>query len=183
MFGQGHQHFLERLEAVPQGTVPKKLAKRVTSEDLNAPEKLEQALFTPWERRDPTQSFRWDPLEDRRYALRFEDPSTDEGLTMHGANRLASLAIPLLPALPVRVRGKIQLSTVGTEWIAGTGLCVSWPIWSRPASLKAIVAMFASNGKDLTGSAGLGITRIYRAERISVGKFFNFTRALPVRET
>jgi hypothetical protein len=180
MFGQGHQHFLERLETVPKGIPPKELAKRVAPADLNAPEKLEQALFTAWERRDSTQSFRWDPLEDRRYALRFEDPSTDKGMTMHGANRLASLALPLLPAVPARVRGKIQLKAVGTGWIPGVGLCVSWPIWSRPARLKSIVAMLASCGEGLAGLEGLGIMRIYRAERISVGKFFNFTRALPI---
>jgi hypothetical protein len=180
MFGQGHQHFLERLEDVPKGTLPKELAKRATLTDLNAPEKLEQALFSPWERRDATQSFRWDPLEDRRYALRFEDPSTDKGMTMHGANRLASLALPLLPVVPARVRGKTQLSAVGTAWVPGTGLCVSWPIWSRAARLRSIIAMLASAGEDLKGRDGLGIIRIYRAERISVGKFFNFTRALPI---
>jgi hypothetical protein len=60
------------------------------------------------------------------------------------------------------------------------GLCVSWPIWSRPARLKSIVAMLASCGEGLAGLEGLGIMRIYRAERISVGKFFNFTRALPI---
>ena len=79
----------------------------------------------------------------------------------------------------MRVRGKIQLSAVGTEWIQGVGLCVSWPIWSRLASLKAILAMLANCG-DLRSSEGLGIIRIYRAERISVGKFFNFTRASPI---
>src|SRR5712691_3833221 len=119
----------------------------MTAADLNAPEKLAQALFSAWDRRDSTQSFRWDPLEDRRYALRFEDPSTDKGMTMHGANRLASLALPLLPAVPARVRGKIQLNAVGTGWIPGAGLCVSWPIWSRPASLKSIVAILASCGE------------------------------------
>jgi hypothetical protein len=180
MFGQGHQHFLERLEDVPKGTLPKELTKRATLTDLNAPEKLEQALFSPWERRDATQSFRWDPLEDRRYALRFEDPSTDKGMTMHGANRLASLALPLLPVVPARVRGKIQLSAVGTALVPGTGLCVSWPIWSRLARLRSIIAMLASAGDDLKGRDGLGIIRIYRAERISVGKFVNFTRALPI---
>lgn len=179
MFGQGHQHFLERLDAVPKGKVPKKLAKRVTADELNAPEKLERALFFAWERRDPTQSFRWDPLEDRRYALRFEDPSTDEGTTVHGANRLASVALPLLAAVPVRVRGKIRLGAVGTGWTSGR-VYISWPIWSRPASLKSIVAMLASPDEDLKGRDGLGVIRIYRAERISVGKFFNFTRALPV---
>jgi hypothetical protein len=180
MFGQGHQHFLERLEGVPRGIVPKKLAKRITPGELNSPEKLGHALFSAWERRDPTQSFRWDPLEDRRYALRFEDPSTDEGMTMHGANILASLALPLLPAVPTRVRNKIQLGAVGAAWIPGTGLCISWPIWSRPARLKSIVAMLASSDEDLKGRDGLGIISIYRAQRISVGKFFNFTRASPI---
>jgi hypothetical protein len=67
-----------------------------------------------WTRRDSTQSFRWDPAEDRRYALRFADPSTDKGLTVHGANRLACIALPLFTAVPMRIRGAIRLMCLGS---------------------------------------------------------------------
>jgi hypothetical protein len=178
MFGQGHQHFLERLETIPKGIPPKELVKEVTQADLNSLGKIEEAVFAAWNRRDRTQSFRWDPLEDRRYALRFEDPSSDKGMTIHGANRLASLALPLLPAMPRRERGEVRLYAIGTRWSPGGGLQVSWPIWTRPATLRSVLAMVAVCGnEDLC--PGLGISAIYSSERISVGKFFNFTRALP----
>ncbi len=176
LFGQGHQHFLDRLESVPKGTPPKELANSVSADDLNAPKKLGEALLQPWARKDRTQSFRWDPLEDRRYALRFEDPSTDKGMTVHGANRLASLALPLLTSVPVRSRGEMRLAALGTEWGPRGVLAIWWPIWRRPASLRTIQEMLG--GCD--GCPGLGIESIYKAERISVGKFFSFTRALPM---
>lgn len=177
MFGQGHQHFLERLEHVPKGLPPKDLEKKITAEDLNSPSKLAQALFQRWERSDRTPSFRWDPAEDRRYALRFEDPSEDKGLTVHGANRLASLALPLLTAIPKWERGEVRLRALGTSWDSN-GLHVLWPVWSQPASLKSVVRMVAGCGLSRP-FPGLGIIAIYRSERISVGKFFNFTRGVP----
>jgi hypothetical protein len=178
MFGQGHQHFLGRLNTVPQG-VPN--GSPMTQSELNSPAMLEQALFRTWERKDRTQSFRWDPLEDRRYALRFEDPSSEKGLTVHGANRLASLALPLLPAVPTWERGEVRLYAVGTNWEAGSGVCVRWPIWSRPATLGSVLMMLAGCGTH-EALPGLRLIDIYRSERISVGKFFSFTRALPTRQ-
>ncbi len=182
MFGQGHQNFLERLEAVPKGLPPKELQNETTAQEFNSANKLEKALFEPWERRDRTQSFRWDPLEDRRYALRSEDPSTDKGLTVHGANRLACLALPLLTAVPVRERGEVRLYAINTKWQDGS-LVIRWPVWSRPARLKAIVFMLAGCGVDFPFggySQGLSIMEVFVSERVSVGKFFNFTRAVPV---
>ena len=128
LFGQGHQHFLERLENVAKGVPPKDSQKELTERYLNSVDRLEEALFTRWDRKDRTQSFRWDPLEDRRYALRFEDPSSDKGMTVHGANRLASVAIALLPAVPRKERGEVRLYAVGTSWNRGSGLRVCWPI-------------------------------------------------------
>ncbi len=172
MFGQGHQHFLERLETVPKGLPPKELAKEKIPPELNSPAMLAAALFQSWERKDRTQSFRWDPQEDRRYALRFEDPSSDKGLTVHGANRLGALALPLLTSVPVRMRAEIRLSAVATGWLANGGLAVTWPIWTRAASLKAIVSLLAGGV-----TPGFGILGTYQSERISVGKYFSFTRA------
>lgn len=178
MFGQGRQYFLERLESVPKGLPPTELANEVTAEDLNSPAKLEHALFHRWVRQDRTQSFRWDPLEDRRYALRFENPSDDKGLTVHGANRLASLALPLLTAVPRRERGEVRLFALTTSWDSGS-VIISWPVWSRPASLKSVVRMLAGCGISKP-CGGLGVLAIYRSERIGVGRYINFTRAVPV---
>ncbi len=177
LFGAGRQNFLEQLEAVANGTPTSESRDEMGTEDMNSPMRLEEALFQPWNRKDKTQRFRWDPIEDRRYALRFKDPGGDKGLTVHGANRLAILALPLLTAVPVRERGEIRLYALTTKWHHGS-LVVQWPVWSRPASLKAVIRMLAGCGLD-EPVAGLGIKEIYTAERISVRKFFNFTRAVP----
>ena len=177
MFGQGHQNFLERLESVPRGVPPRELRGEVTTDDLNSPKKLEEALFQSWDRADPTESFRWDPQEDRRYALRFHNPSGDKALTVHGANRLAALALPLLTAVPIRERGEVRLYAVTTKWEAN-GIVVRWPVWSHPATLAAVRRMLAGCGVQ-ERAAGLHLVRVYRAHRISAGKFFNFTRATP----
>ena len=87
MSGAGHQHFLKTM---------RDLAKMTTRSDL------ERSLFQPWEYTDDKPSLRWDPADDRRYALRWKEPSGDPILTMRGANRLAIEALPLFPTAPVR---------------------------------------------------------------------------------
>jgi hypothetical protein len=72
------------------------MAKRRPPPDLNTPAYLHTALFVPWSRSDETDGFRWDPAEDRRYALRFKNPSGDSGRTVHGANRLACVGLAAL---------------------------------------------------------------------------------------
>jgi hypothetical protein len=174
----GQQGFFDRLENVPKGNPSKS---GPGSAYLNSPARLGEAVFTAWNRKDSTDGFRWDPLEDRRYALRFNDPSPEgAGATVHGANRLAALAIPLLTAVPRRQRGEVRLLAVGVEARRGGPLTVRWPIWSRPASLRAITFMLAGCG--VAGPyRGLGIITTYVSSRISVEKYFNFTRAVNER--
>jgi hypothetical protein len=177
MFGQGHQHFLERLESVPKGLPPRSLRDQLTEDELNSPEKLERALFHAWDRNDPTPSFRWDPVEDRRYALRFGNPSGDKARTVHGANRLAAIALPLLTAVPKPERGQVRLHAIGTESSQVGQVRVRWPVWSRPACLRAIRYMLAGCGID-ERLPGLSLGAKYVSRRISVEKYFNFTRAV-----
>ena len=177
MFGQGHQHFLQRLTDIPQGKLTKELAKQKKPPNLNASSYLAAALFATWNRSDPTESFRWDPAEDRRYALRFENPSTDKGLTVHGANRLAAIGFPLLTSVPARLR-RIRLTPRGGHWDRKTGtFSFRWPIWQQSATLPAILALLNHPKLEQGSIAELSITTVFQADRISVGKFFNFTRA------
>lgn len=182
MFGQGHQHFLTRLAEVPKGILPKGLARKKHPPDLNAPEKLAEALFAPWVRADETDSFRWDPAEDRRYALRFGDPSTDPGRTVHGANRLAAVGLPVLPGVAVERRGRMRFLTLGTTLNGKGGIEIRWPIGRIPMSLGMLRAVtahpaLARPSPDLEALAGLGVAEVRYARRISVGKYFNFTPA------
>jgi len=55
--------------------------------------KVRSALLEVWTYTDTAQSFRWEPGEERSYALRFRGPSKtkesgNEIRTMHAANRL-----------------------------------------------------------------------------------------------
>ena len=181
LFGQGHQHFLSRLADVPRGGRPKALAKRRPPPDLNAPNKLAAALFQAWERADETDSFRWDPAEDRRYALRFENPSTDAGRTVHGANRLAAIGLAALPGAAVVRRRGTRFLCLGAELDGAGGVTIMWPIWDCPASLAAIQALLAHPDLVAEGAADklqrLGVVERRRARRIANGKFMHFTRA------
>lgn len=182
LFGQGHQHFLGRLADIPNGRLPAKLAKTRRPPDLNAPEFIAQALFAPWTRSDPTDGLRWDPAEDRRYALRADDPSGDPAGMQHGANRLAAIGLPALSGSVVRRRGDMRFLNAGTSYGEDGGIRITWPIWTMPARLTGICALLAhpSSAGDVAAIGTLavqGVAFAFRAQRISVGKFFNVTAA------
>jgi hypothetical protein len=152
MAGQGHQHFLERLTAI------------AATEDR--PEQIAAALFAPWKRADNTPSLRWDYADDRRYALRADDPSGNKQTTEHGAHRLAILGLLSYQSVPqVDERwGRVSLATGG--WSRERRATIAtWPLWERPARLGAIEAMLDSP------SFSRGVTGTVRAQRVAVGKF------------
>lgn len=179
LFGQGHQHFLDRLAAIPQGRLPAKLAKGRRPPDLTHPDYLAAAMFGPWRRADPTDGLRWDMAEDRRYALRADDPSGDPAGMQHGANRLAAIALACLAGTVVKRRAEPRFVNRATAY-AGSSIVITWPIWTRPARLTGLTALLAhpdlaAEAPTLTRLALLSVVAAYRAERISVGKFFNVT--------
>ena len=172
MFGQGHQHFLSRFRGVPAGN----------SSDPAASTFFATSLFAPWKREDRTDGFRWDPAEDRRYALRAVNPSNDKATTQHGANALAAICLPLLPLTPIRRRGETRVLTPMTRYGTGGQIEFTWPLWARSASLVVILALLRHPelAKDSPEAANLPQTAaLLRARRISVGKYFNVTPATP----
>lgn len=179
LFGQGHQHFLERLSKVPAEPAPPPRGRGKTAVSLSAEECLAEALFAPWHRNDPTFSFRWDPDEDVRYALMAGDPTdpTYKGGTQHGANRLAAIGLAVLTLAPERRAGRIRPSVVGGSF-GSEGFSFSWPIWKEPASLSAIRALLGHPDlRKPNGLLHLGVDYVFTSKRISVGKFMNFARA------
>lgn len=177
IFGQGHQHFLERLRVVPGFSEPPRRGRGRKARTLTGAETLAEALFEPWERIDQTKSFRWDPEEDVRYAHRHANPSeaaTKAG-TQYGANRLAAIAIGCLPAVPVVVGRKVRVLARGTA--RNPMLTAGWPIWKEGASLAAILAML-----DGTKEIDAVRTRWYRTQRFSQGKFMNWRVAETERD-
>lgn len=175
MFGQGKQYFLKRLQPTDKrekGIVPP-LARRTDGKCI-----IRQALFEPWDgQRDPRAGgFRWDPLEDRRYAYQYANPSSDRGKvgTVPGANRLAAVVLPLFPIHPT-------LKGLAATAFDRDGHHVSWPIWDTPARLAAIRVLLAH--PELVAPrprpARLrphGVVEVVRARRIRVGRYVNFSR-------
>ena len=184
LFGQGHMHFMSRLASVPQESAPPARGTGRGKTAVGEVDCLREALFEPWTRPDATFSFRWDPHEDVRYALRATDPtdSKSKETTQHGANRLAAIGLSALTVVP-RLRGTgAQLSVLG-GMRERSGFAFTWPIWHHPISLAAIRSLLGHTGLDKRATwDALGIVELRRARRISVGKFMNFTRAESIGE-
>ena len=183
LFGQGHQHFLERLATVPAAAAPPPPRGRGRRAVPVKPEAcLAECLFHQWERRDRTNGFRWDPAEDRRYALRATDPSSDPVGLQHGANRLAAVGLPVLTGAAVLRRNEARFLARATAYGRSSEIEITWPLWILPARLSGIASLLAHPALaeemvDLAGLTGLGVAAAMRATRISVGKFFNVTPA------
>ena len=166
--GAGHQHFLKSMN---------ELAKQTT------PEQLHEALFGPWRYRDPSPIMRWDAEDDRRYALRWDEPSKDPVRTVRGANLLAIAALPLFPVVPT---SGTAVATTGFSGRGSRDTFVTWPIWTGWLTLDAVRSLLAlkelqdRNGTSASAFESLGVAAIYRSQRITLGKYRNFTPASPL---
>lgn len=166
MSGAGHQHFLGFMRT---------LAKHSEIKDIRS------ALLGRWTYSDPGPSMRWDPNDDRRYALRWLEPSGDPIRTVRGANRLAIEGIPLLPTMPVKGR----LETTGFTQEKRRQAVWSWPIWKQQIGLKVLSSLISlpelqKDNPDRNALMAMGIAEVYRCYRITEGKYRNFTIAHPV---
>lgn len=166
MSGAGHQHFLKFMN---------ELARVTTAEHVR------RALFSAWHYDEQKLSLRWDPADDRRYALRWSDPSSDVIRTVRGANRLAIEALPLFPVAPV---GR-HLETTGFGSPYDRGTYWTWPIWETPVSLdvcRSLLALAELQERQPNRQVlrARGVVEVFRSERITIGKFRNFSPARAV---
>lgn len=172
MSGSGHQHFLGTMRQLAQDTQS---------------EHLRKALMEPWRYDDPVEkhTMRWDPRDDVRRALRWSEPSGDPGRKVQGsvwgANRLAIEGMALLPTTPVGNR----LETTGFVRRKDIGMFWTWPIWECEVSVDVVRSLLAF--KELREESPgrrqldvMGVKEIYRCERITQGRFRNFTMGIPV---
>lgn len=160
--GAGHQHFLDTV---------RQLMTHIT------PERVHAALFEPWIYRDDGCSLRWDPVEDRRYALMDRDPAPLGSRTVWMANLLAYRSLTLFPS--VSRRG--GLST--TAWsLIDEVPTFTWPIWQHPSAPDSIRSLLhlhelSASTPDRSTLVERGVVAAFRAKRIQVGKFINFSPA------
>ena len=165
MSGAGHQHFIGSMRELVEKT---------------SPDHLRATLFEAWQYSDPKPSLRWDPADDRRYALRWKEPSGDPVRTMRGANRLAVEALPLFPTAP----GEGNLQTTGFTQRRGEGVIFTWPIWGVPLNIDTVrsllsLAELQQAQLDRQSLSSRGVVEIYRSQRITRDKYRNFTPAVP----
>jgi hypothetical protein len=163
MSGAGHQNFLGFIKTLVKATTP---------------DHLRAALFAPWQYADDPPSMRWDPMDDRRYALRWTDPSKDKIRTVRGANRLAVEALPMMPVAPVGSR----LETTGFRGHSRLDTFWTWPMWMVTVSLEPVrsllgLAELQRDPLDRNTLARLGVAEVYRSQRVTTGKYRNFSPA------
>jgi hypothetical protein len=172
MSGAGHQHFL--------GTIRTFIADTRT-------EHLSKALFCEWQYDDPLKnhSMRWDPQDDIRYALRWQNPSGDpkrvHAGSVWGANRLAIEALTLFPCVP----SGNKLETTGfVRGLKGQSPELTWPVWKGPLGLDCVASLLATDElrqrvPNRSWLGKIGVVEVFRCRRITQGKFRNFTPAVP----
>ncbi len=169
MSGSGHQHFLKFMNEICRTTSLKQ---------------LREALIGPWRYTDTEYSMRWDPADDRRYALRWKNPSGDKATNVRGANRLAIEALPLFPVMPTTR----TLETTGFRGSKSNDTYFTWPIWTTPISLDVCRSLLAHtelqrDRPDTSTLDLLEVLAVFRSQRITVGKFRNFSPARQIAGT
>jgi hypothetical protein len=134
-------------------------------------ERVYEALFVPWEYRDEKLSMRWDPIEDRRYALMDRDPtaSDNKSRTVWMANLLAYRGLGLF--LSAATLG--GLGTTGWTKIESNQV-FTWPIWEEPLSPEVIQSLMQLQELykaelDRSRLRARGIVAVFRSQRIQVG--------------
>lgn len=157
--------------------------------DATTKDSIDRALFDIWDYRDMGSSFRWDPLEDQRYALRADNPNSERasrvGIRLKGqpkmvlgANSLALEALAFFPTVPMGAK----VLTTGFH-VSGKKKFFTWPIWDTPIGVDAIQSTLQM--RDLHGTnpshdnlLQRGICEIYRCHRFAPNQYYkNFSTA------
>ena len=103
---------------------------------------VEATLSNRWEYADEgrARNLRLEPRSDRRYALRWKNPTSkgEEIRTMKAANRLAVEALPMFPVVPA---GRSLATTGFTN--ENRKFIFNWPIWSLPLDIENIRSLLA----------------------------------------
>ena len=132
---------------------------------------MHSALFENLPQTDEKLSLRWDPVEDRRYAMMWSDPtaSGNKATTNWALNLLAYRGLQLFPTAPL---GK-KLGTTGFS-LNDRQYEFSWPLWSARLKCDTVRSLLASPDiqlriPDRKALAARGVDDIYRATRLMVG--------------
>ncbi len=102
-------------------------------------EEVVVGLVGPWKYESNSPSLGWDVTDDREYALRARDPSSDTKYTNPGVEALALLGLTRFPVFA----GKETTLTQGCSgsWKKGK---FSWPIWDQPATAHGVKSLLGN---------------------------------------
>jgi len=160
----GQQKFLKNLKDVAES-----LGKRSV-------DAFTEALFGPWQYKDPFHALGWDPAAERLYALRYRAPTSESPRCVRAAVWLAYEALPLFPTVRIGAR----LETTGFSRSEGK-VRFTWPIWTRPIRLNTLRSLLGIKElhKGGTGREALrnrGVAAVYQAIRSEFGQGYAILR-------
>lgn len=160
VMGQGHQEYLNN--------VRKLLA-------ASSSEKIDNTLLRPWKYADLGMSLRWDPIEDRRYAHSWDNPSAGGAPTEAAANLLAHIGLGQFPCMPTS-RGSV---TTGFSKQEGK-MSLTWPLWDVPIGNDIVRSLLAHRTlQEDTPSRNvlsrIGVFEVFRSDIVHNAKFLNLS--------
>lgn len=141
------------------------------------PEQLQQSIETNWLYSDEQCALRWDPGEDKPYAVQWRNPSKVGALSEKGANCLALFGLTCFPVIPV----KHQVETTGFGHKKPKQSSLTWPVWNHPVNLDVVRSLLSLSDLQLVQPvrvklASLGVAAAYRCNRIMTSTYYaNFT--------
>lgn len=145
-------------------------------------QELQDTVMFVWQHQDKQCALRWDPTEDKGYALQWRDPREVGARSVRGGNCLALMAMPMLPTVPAG--GEVQ--TVGFGLREPKQISFTWPIWSVPATIDTARSLLSlpilqKLQPDRTELALRRIQGAYRSNRVMTSTYYaNFTPSVRV---
>jgi hypothetical protein len=141
------------------------------------PQQLQRTLEGTWLNSDDQCALRWDPGEDKPYAVQWRNPSKIGALSEKGANCLALFGMVCFPVVPVK--GEAQTTGFGLK--AAKQSSFTWPMWNRPINLEVMKSLLTwsvlkDEQPDRAELASIGVAAAYRCNRVMTSTCYaNFT--------
>ena len=142
-------------------------------------QELQNTVTSIWQHQDKQCALRWDPTEDKGYALQWRDPGEVGARSVRGGNCLALVAMALFPAIP----DSGEVETVGFGLRKHKQISFTWAIWTIPICIdttKSLLSMqlLQRPQPDRTQLLLRGIEAAYRSDRVMTSTYYaNFTPA------
>jgi hypothetical protein len=137
---------------------------------LVSPQTVLNTLTGRVSNRDNVTTLRWDPIEQRSYAMQWGDPGVKNNrVAADGTlNALAFVGLAAFPSMPLsRYLATTGFGREGANW--------TWPLWTAPLTwdtTKALLSdsMLQTDEPDRKSLAARSIHEVFRSRRLKIGK-------------